>query len=523
MGNKIISNRYFLIIKEKKKMAAIDANVIDANAIDANAIDANAIDANVIDANAIDSDEFRLISFNTYDKTFFNPAAASSGTTEEEDNNNKNKSSKELVVQMFGINEKGKTASIFVEGYLPFFYIKVGDEWKESQRIGFIKQIKTYGLNETDEDIESAIVKSKLIKKKKLYGFDGEKLHTFILIQFKNETAMKKTIKLWYDTSTSEDGNYKKVLKPEGYRYEGCSTRLYEANIPPLLRLFHIKEISPSGWIALPHKKTKTKSNKTTSCNFEYTIKFADIISLPKKETRVPYKICSFDIEASSSHGDFPLAKKEYKKLATNITDLFINRTEEEKEDKDENTNFIQEMVLNAFGHYKDGVIEGIDKVYPIKPKLCTKEKITALFQEWINICPAHYKTPYDAEAYNPLNDNNEDEEGEDGEELLDDDDNSGSGGGGEEEESSSPFQKWWRLKNRPKPYKKKGTILDLLKDPEVTRDTQIVELNRTLTTIFPKLQGDNVTFIGSTFLRYGEEKPYLNHFIKYVHKSQRG
>ena len=168
LGNKIISNRYFLIIKEKKKMAAIDANVIDANAIDANAIDANAIDANVIDANAIDSDEFRLISFNnTYDKTFFNAAEAGGGTTEQEDNN-KNKSSKELVVQMFGINEKGQTASIFVEGYLPFFYIKVGDEWKESQRIGFIKQIKTYGLNETDEDIESAIVKSKLIKKKKL-------------------------------------------------------------------------------------------------------------------------------------------------------------------------------------------------------------------------------------------------------------------------------------------------------------------------------------------------------------------
>ena len=470
-----------------------------------------AIDANKIDANA-DADEFRLISFNTYDKTFFNPAAA----TEEDDNNNKNKSSKELVVQMFGINEKGQTASIFVEGYLPFFYIKVGDEWKESQRIGFIKELKTYGLNETDEDIESAIVNSKLIKKKKLYGFDGEKLHTFIRIQFKNETAMKKAIKLWYDTSTSEDGNYKKVLKPEGYRYEGCSTRLYEANIPPLLRLFHIKEISPSGWIALPHKKTKTKSNKTTSCNFEYTIKFADIISLPKKETRVPYKICSFDIEASSSHGDFPLAKKEYKKLATNITDLFINRSEEEKEDKDENTNFIQEMVLSAFGYYNDGTpIEGIEKVYPIKPKLCTKEKITALFQEWINICPAQYKTPYDAEAYNSLNDNNEDEEGEDGEELLDDDNGGGSGGGGEEEDSSSsPFQKWWRLKNRPKPYKKKGTILDLLKDPEVTRDTQIVELNRTLTTIFPKLQGDNVTFIGSTFLRYGEEKPYLNHCI---------
>ena len=41
-------------------------------------------------------------------------------------------------------------------------------------------------------------------------------------------------------------------------------------------------------------------------------------------ETSVPYKILSLDIEASSSHGDFPLAKKNYKKLATDIIDYLI-------------------------------------------------------------------------------------------------------------------------------------------------------------------------------------------------------
>ena len=32
----------------------------------------------------------------------------------------------------------------------------------------------------------------------------------------------------------------------------------------------------------------------------------------------------------------------------------------------------------------------------------------------------------------------------------------------------------------------------------------------------FPKLEGDRVTFIGSTFMKYGETKPYLNHCLKY-------
>ena len=32
--------------------------------------------------------------------------------------------------------------------------------------------------------------------------------------------------------------------------------------------------------------------------------------------------------------------------------------------------------------------------------------------------------------------------------------------------------------------------------------------------TCFPELEGDKVTFIGSTFMKYGEEKPYYNHCI---------
>ena len=102
-----------------------------------------------------------------------------------------------------------------------------------------------------------------------------------------------------------------------GYQFNNTDTKLYEANIPPLLRMFHIKDISPSGWIEIPKNKSKTVTSriKKTSCKYEYTVDFNDIEPLHHKETPVPYKIASFDIEASSSHGDFPLPKKNYKKL----------------------------------------------------------------------------------------------------------------------------------------------------------------------------------------------------------------
>ena len=96
------------------------------------------------------------------------------------------------------------------------------------------------------------------------------------------------------------------------------NVKVYESNFPPLLRLFHIKEISPSGWIALPENHYLKHKKTTTTCTYEYTINYKYIISLDKN-TRVPYKQCSFDIEASSSHGDFPVPIKSYKKLAGNI------------------------------------------------------------------------------------------------------------------------------------------------------------------------------------------------------------
>ena len=53
-----------------------------------------------------------------------------------------------------------------------------------------------------------------------------------------------------------------------------------------------------------------------------------------------------------------------------------------------------------------------------------------------------------------------------------------------------------------------------MLNDTSISRDTKLRELTRTLNEVFPTLHGDKVTFIGSTFLRYGQDKPYLNHCI---------
>ena len=409
-------------------------------------------------------------------------------------------------IQMFGVNEQGKTACIIVKEYAPFFYVKVGDAWTEEEKILFVEQI----IMDIGEPHASAISSTHLVKHKKLYGFDGGKQYNFVQFNFSNETAMKKVKSLWYTTGTTE---YR--LNPNGYTDNETNTKtiLYEAQIPPLLRLFHIKEISPSGWIELPKNKTTKidKSSKITDCDYEVSINYADIIPLPHKETIVPYKICSFDIEASSSHGDFPLPVKNYKKLATNIIDICAEADKYESE-------FIETIVLAAFGYTSVGHTSlkqsNVDLVYPIAH--ISKEQVESKFKEWIKIKPAKYTTDIELDIgltdikYQQTNAVDDEEEETEANEAAE----AGASEAGASEAAEDGTKNWLSYKSKPKSYKKRGTMLELLTDSETTRDTKLNELNRTLTSIFPQLQGDNVTFIGSTFVKYGEDRPYLNHCI---------
>ena len=76
-----------------------------------------------------------------------------------------------------------------------------------------------------------------------------------------------------------------------------------------------MRKISPSGWIRIFSKNIDKCFEKVSKCKYEFKVPYKTIESLVDKDTIVPYKICSFDIEASSSHGDFPLAKKNTRKM----------------------------------------------------------------------------------------------------------------------------------------------------------------------------------------------------------------
>jgi len=538
---------------------------------------------------------FRLFDFNIYNKPLpvdYNNDLSSDGDDDVDDNKpvlNKYVDQNKFFIQMFGLDEAGKTCSIIVEDFKPFFYVKVEDHWTIANKNTFLKHVQF----KMGKFYENSIVECKLIKRKKLYGFDGGKEYKFIKFSFNNVFAFNKAKNLWYSPYASAANKIKQEdqhkLLQNGYVFLETETYLYEANIPPLLRFFHIKNISPSGWVALPKKKTfvVTPKMKSTSCDYEFMINYNDIIAINHKETMVPYKICSFDIEASSSHGDFPIPVKTYKKLSINIIEYF---------EKYKNTNegvslmnnetlhqILKNIALLAFGYETDDLgmettihdLNNIECVYPIMPPK-SKNAVIELINRWLTEPVRNIFSDNDAiaeqmnienmfeKAHAEMNSKDDDDEDETKDTDANTNNENGGGGGnggfisvnevntvkkkaklqiqnynqthtivdiisefinmgvgvdpdnelGDSEDSDGPSIS---IKGTTKPTPKAKPLVKPPTKPTVStksknRENLMQELTISLNKIFPKLEGDKITFIGSTFLKYGEKEPYLNH-----------
>ena len=404
---------------------------------------------------------FRLFDFNVKDVKVEEEDKIEEDTEPSE--KKRKKDTLKFIIQMFGKNEKGKTCSILVKDYTPFFYIKIPEDWDINKKLEFVNHLKDEVLGNYYKD---GLLECKLVKRKKLYGFDGGKLHKFLVLKFANMRVYYKIRGLFYNKD-------RKLQLYRGFQ-RLCPLELYEANIPPLLRFFHIKEISPSGWISLSDQH-RTHLNKTT-CDYEYEVNYKKIVALPNKETLVPYTICSFDIEASSSHGDFPLPKKNYKKPANQIVDLLAKFEGNDNELRD----YFSTMIRNAFGY---GNEELIDIVYTKKPisEEAVVQKIDMLFDLQVEDITQTKDDTLDR-WFNSVSIDNE-----------------------EDQEYSACYRNNKNIH--------KGSLLHFLRSNAI-KDDKVTKLNDAMNGLFPLVEGDKVTFIGSTFTHYGEDTSYLNHCI---------
>lgn len=455
---------------------------------------------------------FKLYDFKTYDGNVVIESSTSSSSSSD-DNSKKPKTpqARVFIIQCFGLNEKGETCSIFIRDFKPFFFVKVADDWTQGMATNLLYELRANSA--VGSYYKSMIESATLLEHNKLYGFSGNKQYKFVKLVFKNMGCMNKVKGLWY--SYNPETNQRRCIPMFS---QSTKLDIYEGNIPPLLRYFHINNISPSGWVFINLLNVETPTNKTSSCKYEFICGVKDLIPQPNKETIVPYKICSFDIEASSSHGDFPVPKKSYKRLTTQLVDIYLKQFSiDTKITQIRSETMLTKMINSAFGY---GNFDGIDLVYPklIPTKLELSNKIskflTTNYSEIENTTNDILTLESIFERINlsvntGMTDENDDDEPETELELTDDC-----------EIINIPKRSSIKIRSKTVGM----TIIQLLNSDKYNRNEKIDLINNIMTpsnertndyeNIFPELEGDKVTFIGSTFLTNGEREPYLNHCL---------
>jgi DNA polymerase elongation subunit (family B) len=266
---------------------------------------------------------------------------------------------REYTVKIYGKTDDGISVCSTVKGFEPYFYIKPPKEWEDMTNKEFENNVKLLKLKLKTEYYDSKfkgkIQKKRIISKyyenhltnieiehkKDFWGFTNNKEFRFIKISVKS-LGLYNSLKYYFQD-----------LK-EGFV-------LYESNIEPFLKLIHISKINPCGWIKINNYDLDDTTE--TRCDYNIIVNWTDIKPYDNNNI-APLVIASFDIECTSSHGDFPVAIKKYKKLAQDL--CMISKAN--LDDKN--------LISNIIKAFENDVIINssymINKLYPKTP--LTKE-----------------------------------------------------------------------------------------------------------------------------------------------------
>lgn len=247
----------------------------------------------------------------------------------------------EFLIKVYGVTAEKKTVSVNIKGFTPYFYVSIPPFMLKDGT----KMIKTYMQTFIEQKLikgtsyDNTIYYLNIVKRKDFWGFKNNQEFDFIQIIFHNFTTYKHFMNIFYRT-IKRFGPYKDV-----------KFTLYESNIEPYLRFMHIRNISPSGWIEIRdytenQSLLQTNSDYCLECYWKYTTGI-------DKDKIASLSILSFDLECSSSHGDFPVACKDYKKMSYELLQGFLTK-------KIDSNNIYKEL-QGIF----DGTSKILSNVYP--------------------------------------------------------------------------------------------------------------------------------------------------------------
>jgi DNA polymerase elongation subunit (family B) len=284
--------------------------------------------------------EFQIVSWHTcdFDYSCDDDTESSSSSISTNDNDDAR-----YLIKMFGVTRQGQSVSLNVLNFTPFFFIKV----EHSLNRVILNRLHEYIVAKLPYKLKHSLVSVKPMRRKDFWGFHNGEEFQFIRFAFKSNKAYRAGIRVFQREVTIPG------LTPQCYQ-------LYESNIDPFLRFIHLRDIAPVGWVRVEDFELN-ECILPTRCQIDINIQWTHIHNAHIEQI-APIMVASFDIECVSSHGDFPVARKDYKKVAYEFFQLY----ETKKDAVDDIKDYMFMQLMSIFEGPND--YDAMSKVFLKRP-----------------------------------------------------------------------------------------------------------------------------------------------------------
>jgi len=191
---------------------------------------------------------------------------------------------------LFGSTPEGTPVRLNVTGFKPFFYVELPSV---KHAMGDFLERITQEL--TEARISADAVAFEEVKKSPLYGYSGGAPLTLVKVTTVSKRSFYSVKKLFLNDRS----------RPHFILYHDSDPlKVYDANLDPMLRFFHLRNLQPCGWVSVDCEVDED-TTLIGSCDWQ------DIspCSAPPMAS-APFKMNFWDIECYSESGDFPVATK---------------------------------------------------------------------------------------------------------------------------------------------------------------------------------------------------------------------
>ena len=228
------------------------------------------------------------------------------------------------TIYLFGKTAEGEYLRLQVNGFMPYFYVGLPDS-RGATFHAFKTQLTTAMKAQKRWLATGGLVTYELVSKQVLYGYTGGAEYPFVRLSVPSIVAFRALKKFFLTGDTNEP-----IFCLPGHE---SPLKVYEANLDPMLRFFHLRDIKPNGWVsvnaefdevaAMALEDAEGRRMPQPNAGMKLNTMEADwdeVNPTAAPEAPVaPFINAIWDIECFSDNGEFTVAKKGYTRLAQNL------------------------------------------------------------------------------------------------------------------------------------------------------------------------------------------------------------